>query len=115
MTKQHAIYVDHMGNDNSVVNAARLSFGKDAAEYTDTQNASLINFLAYGVSSKDIAKVIHSIMHGPEQEFSTAGELEDWAKDLYENLRTQDRHWTPFAHTAISMRMKAPIPIRTQC
>lgn len=24
-------------------------------------------------------------------------------------------HWTPFAHTAIKLRMKAPIPIRTQC
>ena len=24
-------------------------------------------------------------------------------------------HWTPFAHTAISLRMQAPIPIRTQC
>lgn len=24
-------------------------------------------------------------------------------------------HWTPFAHTAISLRMKAPVPIRTQC
>lgn len=24
-------------------------------------------------------------------------------------------HWTPFAHTAITLRMKAPIPIRTQC
>lgn len=24
-------------------------------------------------------------------------------------------HWTPFAHTAITLRMTAPIPIRTQC
>lgn len=24
-------------------------------------------------------------------------------------------HWTPFAHTAIKLRMKAPVPIRTQC
>jgi thymidylate synthase (FAD) len=24
-------------------------------------------------------------------------------------------HWTPFAHTAITLRMSAPIPIRTQC
>jgi thymidylate synthase (FAD) len=24
-------------------------------------------------------------------------------------------HWTPFAHTSISLRMQAPIPIRTQC
>lgn len=24
-------------------------------------------------------------------------------------------HWTPFAHTAIKLRMTAPVPIRTQC
>lgn len=24
-------------------------------------------------------------------------------------------HWTPFGHTAITLRMKAPVPIRTQC
>lgn len=24
-------------------------------------------------------------------------------------------HWTPFAHCIISLRMKAPVPIRTQC
>jgi thymidylate synthase (FAD) len=25
------------------------------------------------------------------------------------------RHWTPFAHPQIQLRMKAPVPIRTQC
>jgi thymidylate synthase (FAD) len=25
------------------------------------------------------------------------------------------KHWTPFAHTAITLRIQAPIPIRTQC
>jgi thymidylate synthase (FAD) len=24
-------------------------------------------------------------------------------------------HWSPFAHTSVTLRMKAPIPIRTQC
>lgn len=24
-------------------------------------------------------------------------------------------HWTPFAHCIVSLRMKAPVPIRTQC
>ena len=33
----------------------------------------------------------------------------------YDRIRHQAVHWTPFAHTAISLRMKAPIPIRTQC
>lgn len=39
-------YVDHMGDDLSVVNAARVSFAKDAINYTDDQNERLIRFLA---------------------------------------------------------------------
>jgi thymidylate synthase (FAD) len=39
-------YVDSMGSDLSVVNAARVSFAKDASNYTAEQNAKLINFLA---------------------------------------------------------------------
>lgn len=39
-------YIDHMGNDDSVVNAARVSFAKQADQYTDEQNARLIKYLA---------------------------------------------------------------------
>jgi thymidylate synthase (FAD) len=38
--------VGHMGDDNSVVNAARVSFSKEADQYTKEQNAKLINYLA---------------------------------------------------------------------
>jgi len=37
--------VDHMGSDLSVVNAARVSFGKVSNELTDKDN-KLINYLA---------------------------------------------------------------------
>ena len=40
------VYVDHMGDDNSVVNAARVSFNKEAAHFTPEQNAKLIRYLA---------------------------------------------------------------------
>jgi len=39
-------YVDHMGNDNTVVNAARVSFSKPAENYTEEQNVRLIKYLA---------------------------------------------------------------------
>lgn len=38
--------IDSMGDDNSVANAARVSFAKDASNYTDEQNERLIRFLA---------------------------------------------------------------------
>lgn len=66
-------YIDSMGDDNSVVNAARVSFAKDASNYSDSQNANLIAFLA------------------------------------------RERHDLPFAHTAITLRVKAPIFVARQC
>lgn len=66
-------YVDHMGDDDSVVNAARVSFAKDAANYTEEQNHRLIAFLA------------------------------------------RESHELPFAHTAVTLRVKAPLPQRVHC
>ena len=31
------------------------------------------------------------------------------------NYLATHKHWTPFAHTSITLRMQAPVPIRTQC
>jgi thymidylate synthase (FAD) len=64
--------LDHMGNDLTVVNAARVSFAKTATEFEE-KDAKLIAYLA------------------------------------------KHDHWTPFAHTAIQLRVCAPVPIRTQC
>ena len=66
-------YIDSMGDDASVVRAARVSFAADSAEFDETKDAGLIKYLA------------------------------------------KHNHWTPFAHTAITLRMTAPVPIRTQC
>lgn len=38
--------IDVMGNDARVVNAARVSFSKQASSYTEEQNEKLINYLA---------------------------------------------------------------------
>lgn len=68
-----AEYIDHMGDDDRVVNAARVSFDKEASLFSPMQNDRLLRYLA---------------RHG---------------------------HWTPFAHPQITLRMQAPVPIRTQC
>jgi thymidylate synthase (FAD) len=65
-------YIDHMGTDASVVNAARVSFDKLAENYSPEQNDKLIKFLA------------------------------------------KHKHWSPFSHTSISMRFKAPVFIARQ-
>jgi len=41
-----AVYIDHMGSDDRVVDAARVSFSKLAENYTPDQNKKLIAYLA---------------------------------------------------------------------
>ena len=65
-------YLDHMGDDLAVVNAARVSYAKHHDIFWEEDEA-LIRYLA------------------------------------------NHDHWTPFSHTAIKLRVGAPVPIRTQC
>lgn len=112
MTQQVAEYIDHMGDDKRVVDVARISFGPLKKVTTPEQDASLIRFLANGVTSKDKETILNLIATGFDREdYNGIGD----AEELYNQIRHQAVHWTPFAHTAITLRMKAPIPIRTQC
>lgn len=130
-------YIDHMGSDLSVVNAARVSFDKQSEwesvshsnmtalledvnlkDYTwvssgnsgcyiklKDEDANLIRYLARGMSSKERDKVVEEALKA---------ETRQVLLDCFDRLNA-DPHWTPFAHTAISLRMQAPVPIRTQC
>lgn len=107
------IYVDHMGSDQRIVDVARQSFAQtDAKVRTEAQNQGLIRYLAEGISSKDKKEIINLILNGTK-ELGTYDECT--AEGLYNSIRHQATHWTPFAHTAITLQMQAPIPIRTQC
>lgn len=64
-------YVDSMGSDTSVVNAARVSFAKEIEELGE-RDLKLIHYLA------------------------------------------RHKHWSPFAHTSLSLRIRAPIFLARQ-
>lgn len=64
-------YVDHMGSDLTVVNAARVSFDKHKDELSDG-DVKLLRYLA------------------------------------------EHNHWTPFGHPQVTVRVKAPVFVRTQ-
>lgn len=115
MTQQVAEYIDHMGDDQRVVDVARISFGPLKKVTTPEQDASLIRFLANGVTSKDKENILQVISNGFDKSTESKKFALECAQVLYEDIRHQAVHWTPFAHTAITLRMKAPIPIRTQC
>lgn len=65
-------YIDHMGGDVNVVNAARVSFAKEVKEFNLTTDTKLLNYLA------------------------------------------KHDHWSPFAHTCISVRCKVPLWLARQ-
>src|SRR5690625_3898286 len=92
--------------DKDVANFARQSFARVADNFTKEQNDNLIRFLARGMSSGDWEDLLERI-----------AEIDD-PKTIHEYatyLRSIPEHWVPFGHPHISLRMKAPVPIRTQC
>jgi thymidylate synthase (FAD) len=80
LDKGHVEYVEHMGSDLTVVNAARVSFAK-TSEWEITENGSRV------LSKRDQRLIKYLAEHN---------------------------HWTPFAHPQITLRIKAPIFVRTQ-
>tara|TARA_R100001443_G_scaffold116411_2_gene136753 strand:- start:547 stop:1233 length:687 start_codon:yes stop_codon:yes gene_type:complete len=80
MIKDYVEYIDHMGTDLTVVNAARVSFDKESSWVTKKHGEGILEF--------NDEKLI--------------------------NYLAKHNHWTPFAHTAVTLRITAPIPIRTQ-
>lgn len=79
-------YVSHMGDDLTVVNAARVSFNKESKWEGDYMDSDLM---------------FHKKQMDPRDEKLIA-------------YLAKHKHWTPFAHPQITLRIKAPIFIRTQ-
>ena len=78
-------YVDHMGDDLTIVNAARVSFNKESSWDGEQHWTGAVKGKA--LSEKDQKLIAYLAKH---------------------------KHWTPFAHPQITLRIKAPIFIRTQ-
>lgn len=101
-----ALYENHYLSDRDVANYARHSFAKLADNFTEDQNNSLIRFLARGMQSGDWENLISTLANNSD--LSKARELATY-------LRKIPEHWIPFGHPHITLRMEAPVPIRTQC
>lgn len=100
-----AQYLYHSGDDISVVNAARVSFGRVSTVLTDADR-SLIRYLASGQTTKEREKLLDQLIDC-DTGFQAAG--------FADHLRKIAVHWVPFTHNSITLRMSAPVPIRTQC
>lgn len=108
MTK--VTYVDHMGTDITVVNAARVSFAKrvDPKRLPTATDARLLRYLARGCSSTDWAALVSDLVEAGER--GDHGEVER----LLVAARSMPRHWTPFAHPVVTFHLTAPLFVARQ-
>lgn len=124
-----ATYINHMGDDLTVVNAARVSFkktskwetksvlvGEDEWEgptmsskrYLSDADKGLIGFLARGCTSGEWGTWRETLRDCDG--FTSNEELEEYMN----HIKQMPSHWTPFGHTAISLHLKMPIFVARQ-
>ena len=83
-----AEYISHMGDDLTVVNAARVSFDKVAVREEGKQFGFEVDTCSQGpIAAKDTKLIEYLAKHG---------------------------HWTPFSHPQITMRYTVPIFVARQ-
>ena len=99
-------YIDHMGNDLSVVNSAYASFGKMEHEYNPDKHDRLIQYLSRGMGEADFEKLANKLAY-------ETTDAKDVAKALWQ-FRNTPTHWSPFAHTCITLQCTVPIAIHAQ-
>ena len=93
LDKGHVELMDHMGSDLTVCNAARVSFNKESEWGLDFDAIARLKSCPY---NKDDVRL-----------------LKEKDEKLIRYL-AKHNHWTPFAHPQITLRVKAPVSIRTQ-
>ena len=87
--------ISHMGSDLMVVNAARVSFNKASD---------------WGVDEAAKKRLTDSGSRFDENELRVLPQKDE---RLIAYL-AKHKHWTPFAHPQITLRIKAPVFVRTQ-
>tara|TARA_S200002703_G_scaffold65786_2_gene56872 strand:+ start:3129 stop:3860 length:732 start_codon:yes stop_codon:yes gene_type:complete len=93
LDKGHVELMDRMGTDLTVCNAARVSFNKESDWGLDFDAIERLKSCPY---DKDDVRL-----------------LKEKDEKLIRYL-AKHNHWTPFAHPQITLRVKAPVSIRTQ-
>lgn len=110
-----ATYIPHEIGDLAVVNNAKVSFGadnvsewviaSDGSKSLSKKDTSLIDFLASGLPSKEIDGIVSDLATCTNH---------DVIRNTINQYKKTAVHWAPFAHEHVKVKMKAPIPIRTQ-
>lgn len=98
---------DHYGSDLMVVNAARQSFNKRKTVFDD-KDASLIQFLATGMRTKEWDAFLETIA-----DIATNGNRAQ-LKDVLIAYKRKAVHFAPFAHPHATISIRIPIFLARQ-
>lgn len=122
-------YLDHMGSDLTVVNAARASFGKESDWETNAdgtyagptnrlkpEDANLIRFLATGYRTKEWEAFLDEVTSLALQGHFSPGEGDPRGQltDLLHAYKRKPQHWAPFGHPHVQIRVSMPIFLARQ-
>ena len=112
-------YIDHMGSDLTVVNAARASFDKESdwdkflgmmnKQALKPADANLIRYLATGYRTSEWEGFLDEVVSLVE----LGGAREELTKLLH-SYKRRAQHWAPFAHPHVGIRMHLPIFLARQ-
>lgn len=113
-------YLDHMGSDLTVVNAARASLGKESHWlfetteegnqnlYLSKEDDNLIRYLATGYRTSEWTQLLHNL-----RQVAMSGTDEEMTAMLHAYKR-QAQHWAPFAHGQVQLRLRMPMFLARQ-
>ena len=119
-----------LGSDLDVVNAARVSFGKES-EWEDAnptklekyptwklsdRDTKLIQFLARGMTAADFDKFVASVADAGlcHVDECYSDDTKQELIDLLWKWRQTPEHWSPFAHCFARVRVSAPLFVARQ-
>ena len=98
-------YLDHLGTDLTVVNAARASFGKRKTVF-DPRDEKLIKFLALGYKTEEWNDILDLVQHSELNRND--------ASELLRSLMLSPQHWAPFAHPQVQLELTIPLFLARQ-
>lgn len=117
-----AQYLDHLGTDLTVVNAARASFGKesdwvwaDAETRTlKSRDVDLIRYLATGYRASEWGEFLDEIIKTASSALIGYNDRRRKLTDLLHAYKRRAQHFAPFAHPQVQIRIQIPIFLARQ-
>lgn len=118
LEESRVAYLDHMGTDITVVNAARASFGKEsdflAGGVLSKADENLIQFLATGYRTSEWNAFVDGVINVSYDILTKDETKRQQLETMLRAYKRKAQHWAPFGHPHVQIRMSLPIFLARQ-